>query len=232
MIVELWVFPQLIKNNKVKESEKYFELLWTTGGGMGAGWLAVRSFNKGKLLAWPEQRANARVFGSTACGDSSPVSDVDFLVDLDPDRSLMDLGGLLTALQELLQARVDVATAGMQRPRSRERALADAIPLWGTIGRGLPICWRRFDRILSRTTRGRAVPWRGRNAAVSSGLEAIAGAGFARCWRHLAPRTIDYLQIGPCLRGALGLATVAWEAAGRGRDAGYPAPPAQNHARD
>jgi hypothetical protein len=72
---------------------------------------------------------NVRVFGSAARGDTSAGSDIDFLVDLDPDRSLMDLGGLLMDLQELLQARVDVATEAMLRPKVRERALADAVPL-------------------------------------------------------------------------------------------------------
>ena len=62
---------------------------------------------------------NLRVFGSIARGDNSPASDIDFLVDLDPDRSLMDLGGLLMGLQELLQVRVDVATEGMLRPKVR-----------------------------------------------------------------------------------------------------------------
>lgn len=72
---------------------------------------------------------NVRVFGSTARGEASSSSDVDFLVDLEPDRTLMDLGGLLMDLQELLPVRVDVATEGILRPKVRERALADAVPL-------------------------------------------------------------------------------------------------------
>jgi uncharacterized protein len=72
---------------------------------------------------------NVRVFGSAARGDTSPSSDLDLLVDLDPDRTLMDLGGLLIELQEMLQVRVDVATESMLRPKVRERALADALPL-------------------------------------------------------------------------------------------------------
>ena len=36
--------------------------------------------------------SNVRVFGSLARGENSPSSDVDILVDLDPDRSLTDLG--------------------------------------------------------------------------------------------------------------------------------------------
>jgi predicted nucleotidyltransferase len=72
---------------------------------------------------------NVRIFGSLARGDNSAASDIDILVDLDPDRSLFDLGGLLTELEILLQARVDVATEGMLRPKVRARALQDAVPL-------------------------------------------------------------------------------------------------------
>ena len=72
---------------------------------------------------------NVRVFGSCARGENSPSSDIDFLVDLEPDRTLMDLGGLLMELQELLQTRVDVATLGMLRPKAKEAAVRDAAPL-------------------------------------------------------------------------------------------------------
>ena len=35
--------------------------------------------------------ARVRLFGSMARGDASPASDVDVIVDLPPDRSLLDL---------------------------------------------------------------------------------------------------------------------------------------------
>ena len=57
------------------------------------------------------------------------MSDVDFLVDLEPDRSLFDLGGLLMDLQDLLQRNVDVVTERGLRPRVAQRVLADAIDL-------------------------------------------------------------------------------------------------------
>jgi predicted nucleotidyltransferase len=72
---------------------------------------------------------NVRVFGSMARGENSPTSDIDLLVDMDPDRSLMDLGGLLMDLQAMLDTRVDVATEKMLRPKIRERAMRDAVPL-------------------------------------------------------------------------------------------------------
>jgi predicted nucleotidyltransferase len=72
---------------------------------------------------------NVRVFGSVARGKDTAASDIDLLVDLDPDRTLMDLGGLLMELQTLLGRPVDVTTEAMLRPHVREQALRDAIPL-------------------------------------------------------------------------------------------------------
>lgn len=70
---------------------------------------------------------NLRVFGSVARGESGPESDVDFLVELQPGRSLFDLGGLLMDLQDLLKCRVDVVTDAGLRPRIRERVLQEAV---------------------------------------------------------------------------------------------------------
>lgn len=73
--------------------------------------------------------SHVRVFGSVARGDAADSSDVDFLVDLDPDRGLFDLGGLLMDLRDLLGHDVDVVTEAGLRPRVAERVLADAVEL-------------------------------------------------------------------------------------------------------
>ena len=65
-----------------------------------------------KRLASSYGASNVRVFGSCARGDRSPSSDIDFLVNLEPDRTLMDLGGLLMELQELLQMRAQTENQG------------------------------------------------------------------------------------------------------------------------
>ncbi|HEY7213286.1 MAG TPA: nucleotidyltransferase domain-containing protein [Thermoanaerobaculia bacterium] len=70
-----------------------------------------------------------RVFGSVARGEADEKSDVDFLVDMERGRSLLDLGGLLMDLQELLGRRVDVVTERGLKPRIRERVLAESVPL-------------------------------------------------------------------------------------------------------
>ena len=49
--------------------------------------------------------------------------------DLEPGRSLFDLGGLLMDLRELLDCPVDVVTEAGLRPRIRSRVLHDARPL-------------------------------------------------------------------------------------------------------
>jgi len=72
---------------------------------------------------------NIRVFGSVATGKSRPGSDVDFLVDLDSGRGLLDLGGLLSDLQKLLGTEVDVVESGCIHPYIRSRVLAEAVPL-------------------------------------------------------------------------------------------------------
>ncbi len=72
---------------------------------------------------------NVRLFGSAARGDARADSDIDVLVDLDPGRSLFDLGGLLSDLEALLGQPVDVVTANGLRGRIRERVLREALPL-------------------------------------------------------------------------------------------------------
>jgi predicted nucleotidyltransferase len=72
---------------------------------------------------------NVRVFGSVARGEADDQSDIDFLVDMEPGRSLLDLGGLLMDLQDLLGRNVDVVTERGLKPRIRERVLHEAVAL-------------------------------------------------------------------------------------------------------
>ncbi|NMG06278.1 nucleotidyltransferase family protein [Brasilonema sp. UFV-L1] len=72
---------------------------------------------------------NVRIFGSVARREADADSDVDFLVEMEPGRSLFDLGGLLMELQQLLDRDVDVVTEKGLRQRIRERVLTEAVPL-------------------------------------------------------------------------------------------------------
>lgn len=69
---------------------------------------------------------DVRVFGSMARGDAGEASDVDLLVKPLPGTSLMDLGGLLMDVQDLLGRRVDVVSERALAPQIRERVLREA----------------------------------------------------------------------------------------------------------
>ncbi len=72
---------------------------------------------------------HVRVIGSVARGEARPESDIDLLVELDPDRSLMDHAALMIELESFLGRKVDVATERGMRPHIRQHVIQDAIPL-------------------------------------------------------------------------------------------------------
>lgn len=72
---------------------------------------------------------HVRVFGSLARRESDERSDVDLLVEMEPGRSLFDLGGLQYELEQLLGRPVDVVTERGLKARIRERVLQEAVPL-------------------------------------------------------------------------------------------------------
>lgn len=98
---------------------------------MLAGTLAELRSRREEILAVARARGatRVRVFGSVARGEDSATSDVDFLVDLEPTRTLLDLGGLVMDLRDLLQRDVDVVTEQGLRPRVAARVVADAVVL-------------------------------------------------------------------------------------------------------
>ena len=91
----------------------------------------LRTNKREEILGLAARRGarNVRVFGSVARGDNDDRSDVDFLVDLEPGRSLLDLGGLQRDLEKLLSSRIDVVSSRGLRDRVRDRILRDAVPL-------------------------------------------------------------------------------------------------------
>src|SRR5437899_11339502 len=80
-------------------------------------------------LAASHGARDIRVFGSVARGEADESSDVDFLVEMEPGRSLLDMGGLLMDLQALLGRQVDIISARGLRPSIRDRILREAVSL-------------------------------------------------------------------------------------------------------
>ena len=64
-----------------------------------------------------------------ARGEASPKSDIDFLVELAPGRTLLDWSAFWQGLEALLGRPVDVATEKSLKPEIRARAVKDALPL-------------------------------------------------------------------------------------------------------
>ncbi|MGD9946841.1 MAG: nucleotidyltransferase family protein [Desulfobulbus sp.] len=69
---------------------------------------------------------NLRVFGSVARGEDTIQSDIDFLVDLETGRSLLDIGGALVQLEKLLGCKVDIVTEQGLHWYLREKILKEA----------------------------------------------------------------------------------------------------------
>jgi len=70
---------------------------------------------------------DVRIFGSAARGEDVEDSDVDFLVQLAPGRTLLDLVRLEAQLERLLGRSVDVVTESSLADSVRSHALAEAI---------------------------------------------------------------------------------------------------------
>ena len=87
--------------------------------------------NREEILRLAADRGayDVRIFGSVARGDDGMDSDVDFLVNLEPGRSLFDLGGLLMDLQDLLGRKVDVVTEAGLHWYVRDRILTEAVAI-------------------------------------------------------------------------------------------------------
>lgn len=73
--------------------------------------------------------SNLRVYGSIAQGLEHNGSDLDLLVDLSPEQSLLGLIGLRQELEDLLGCPVDVSEAETLHPLIRAEALRQAQPL-------------------------------------------------------------------------------------------------------
>ena len=87
--------------------------------------------NREKILQLADQYGarQVRVFGSVARRQDDAGSDIDFLVDMEPGRSLFDLGGFLVDLEKLLNSKVDVVTERGLKERIRDRVVNEAVLL-------------------------------------------------------------------------------------------------------
>lgn len=72
---------------------------------------------------------NVRLFGSIVRGEARGQSDLDVLVELEEDRSLLDHVALKQDLEDLLGCEVDVVTEKALHRLLRDRITKEAVPL-------------------------------------------------------------------------------------------------------
>ncbi|MGB5240844.1 MAG: nucleotidyltransferase family protein [Prochlorococcaceae cyanobacterium] len=69
---------------------------------------------------------NLRIYGSVARGQDRPGSDLDLLVDLERDCSLLEVIALQQELEALLNCQVDLAEAAQLLPLIQDQIIAQA----------------------------------------------------------------------------------------------------------
>lgn len=78
-------------------------------------------------LASDRGARRVRLFGSVARRESTAQSDVDFLVQMAPDRSLLDRIALKQDLEDLLHCSVDVVNERALHSAIRDRVLSESV---------------------------------------------------------------------------------------------------------
>ena len=72
---------------------------------------------------------NHRVFGSVARNEDNEASDLDILVDTQPNTSLLDIAKLQLSLEKKLGIHVDVLTPKSLPESFRDQVVINAIPI-------------------------------------------------------------------------------------------------------
>lgn len=72
---------------------------------------------------------HVRIFGSVSRGESGENSDLDFLVELEEGRSLLDHSRLVLDLERMLGCKVHVLTPASLHRLIRDKVIAEAQPL-------------------------------------------------------------------------------------------------------
>lgn len=86
---------------------------------------------KDKISELAEKRGvrNIRVFGSYARGNANENSDLDLLVSMDEDRSLLDRIGFMHDVEDLLHIKVDVVNEKALHHSIRDEVIKDGVLL-------------------------------------------------------------------------------------------------------
>jgi predicted nucleotidyltransferase len=82
-----------------------------------------------RRVVFAHRALNPRVFGSVLHGDDSEESDLDLLVDPEPEASLLDIAHIQVELEAQLGVPVDVLTPAALPAKFRSQVLLEARPV-------------------------------------------------------------------------------------------------------
>jgi uncharacterized protein len=82
-----------------------------------------------RQIAEQNHTNNPRIFGSVLHGNDSEESDIDLLVDPQPDTTLMDIVRIQNRLFKLTGVTVDVLTPNALPKAYRNQVLSEALPV-------------------------------------------------------------------------------------------------------
>jgi uncharacterized protein len=82
-----------------------------------------------KKSAQKHGATSVRLFGSFARGEETADSDIDLLVEMEPNRSLFDIIALKLDIEDLTGRKADVVTIRGVSPYLAEKISKEAIPL-------------------------------------------------------------------------------------------------------
>lgn len=71
----------------------------------------------------------AGIFGSYACGEMKPDSDIDIVVEIEEDVSLLDFIGIKLELEDALGKSVDLIEYNTIKPLLKERILSEEVAI-------------------------------------------------------------------------------------------------------
>lgn len=93
-------------------------------------WETIRH-HRTEILSLAAKRGanNVRAFDVGVRPNTLPSGEIHFLVNLEPERSLLDLGGLTNDLQKLLECDVYVLSESGLKGEDKERVLAQSVSL-------------------------------------------------------------------------------------------------------
>ncbi|MDK2896909.1 MAG: uncharacterized protein PWP04_1029 [Candidatus Atribacteria bacterium] len=80
------------------------------------------------LQRYQVQRAS--IFGSVVRGEDAPESDIDILVELNDNLSLLDFVALKLELEEVLHKRVDLVEKKTLKETIKDDVLAQEVQIW------------------------------------------------------------------------------------------------------